>query len=442
MATQDGSRWESITWKRRLEISEPDGRSIPAQGAGGETSSICMPGELTDRGRDTSLAFGKWLRRLYVDQLSLLPKHLSDTRMLYVRTTEVPRVVESVQQILHGLYPLGINRTSAPWDIAMRSRAEETLLPNTKSCARLAELTRAFSQGAAEKWNESDDMRYLSEKLGKWMPSNEALAVDSRPSLSAVMDSINATLAHGPDTRLPDEFYDERVRKVIDCIVVDEMFRGYGVSRELRMLGAGQLVGDIVLKMVDQVEWSRRYDMLRDPTVQSNAPPRLSLLGCHDRTIGVVLASLGCLNGNEKWPPFTSHIIFELFRKRRTPSPSMNEGGRRWLWRGATTGLTSITDQGDTGEPRSFGRRPVKKLTTEEVQELDEYFVRVRYNDRIMTIPGCRAEGKHFDEDTSLCTLSAFKSIVDKFTPRSWKYACKSNLGALSTTMNNEPAGY
>ena len=83
----------------------------------------------------------------------------------------------------------------------------------------------------------------------------------------------------------------------------------------------------------------------------------------------------------------------------------MNEGGRRWLERDDTTSLTSTTDQGDTGEPLDIGRRPVKKLTTEEVQELDEYFVRVRYNDRIMTIPGCRAEGKHFDGDASLCTL-------------------------------------
>ena len=281
----------------------------------------------------------------------------------------------------------------------MRSGAEETLLPNTKSCARLAELTRAFSHGAAEKWNESDDMRYLSEKLGKWMPGNKALAVNSRPNLSAVMDSINATLAHGPATRLPDEFYDERVRKVIDRIVIDEMFRGYTVSRELRMLGVGPLIGGMVLKMVDQVEWNRKHDM------QSSAPPRLSLLGCHDRTIGSVLASLGCLNSDEQWPPFTSHIVFELFRKAQITPPSSDERGQRWPWNGATTSLAPIGEEGDTGERRAIGRRPVTKLTTEEMQELDEYFVRVRYNDRIMTIPGCRAEGKHFNGDESLCTL-------------------------------------
>jgi acid phosphatase len=53
------------------------------------------------------------------------------------------------------------------------------------------------------------------------------------------------------------KFYDRLVRKVIDRIVIDEMFRGYGVSRELRMLGVGQLIGDIFLKMVDQVEWNQ-----------------------------------------------------------------------------------------------------------------------------------------------------------------------------------------
>lgn len=308
----------------------------------------------------------------------------------------MPRALESVQQILQGLYPGGTNLTLAPWDIVIRTPAEETLYPNTKSCARLAELTRAFAQQAAEKWNGSDDMRYLSKKLGKWMPGNKPLTVDSRPRLSAVMDTVNATLAHGPDTRLPDEFYDERVRKVIDRIVVDETFRGYGVSREFRMLGVGELVGDMVLKMVDQLEWNQRHDIPQDSTVQSSSPPRLSLSGCHDSTIGATLASFGCFDSHERWPAFTSHIIFELFRKRRTPFPSTNESKLRWPWNVTTSSVSII------------GRRLVQKPTTEEVQEMDEYFVRVRYNDRIMTIPGCRAEGKHLNGDESLCTLVNF----------------------------------
>jgi len=350
-----------MAWRRSLETSGPGGTSKLARGKGGEVSGICIPGELTDRGRETSLAFGKWLRWLYVDQLGLLPKHLSGPRILYVRSTQLPRVAESVQQMLHNLYPPEMNGTSAPWDIAMRSHGDETLIRHTKSCARLAELTRAFLRRTAENWNGSDDMKYLSEKLGKWMPS-KALTVDSRRTLSGVMDMINATLAHGPDTWLPDDFYDGRVRKVINRIVVDEWFGGYRVSDELRMLGAGPLMAELVMKMRDQVEWNRNAPMQS----RSSAPPKLSLLGCHDSTISVTLASLGCLNSDEEWPPFTSHIIFELFRRQQP-----------------------------------------------EVQEVDQYSVRVRYNDRIMTIPGCRAQGKHLDGNPSLCTLVSTFLVYD-----------------------------
>jgi acid phosphatase len=92
MSTQGGLDWEPMTWKRRLEISGPSRRGIPARGPGGETDGIwcvilsvagdretrlligtcSMPGELTDKGRETSLAFGKMLRRRYIDQLNLV----------------------------------------------------------------------------------------------------------------------------------------------------------------------------------------------------------------------------------------------------------------------------------------------------------------------------------------------------------------------------------
>lgn len=318
---------------------------------------------------------------------------------LHVRTTAVPRALESVQQILQGLYP-ATNRTLAPWDIAIRTPVEETLYPNTKSCARLAELTRAFARRAAENWNGSEDMAYLSEKLGKWMPGNKALAVDSRPRLSAVMDTINATLAHGPETRLPDDFYDERVRETIDRVVVDESFYGYSVSREMRMRGVGEVLGGMVLNMVDRVECDRTRG---STAMRSRSPPVMSLSGCHDGTIGATLASLGCFGGDERWPGFTSHVIVELFRKRPVPFLGMDERVLRKPLVDITS-AASTPQQGDNG-PRGIGRRPVEKLMPEEVRELDEYFVRVKYNDRVMTIPGCREEGKHLDGDESLCTL-------------------------------------
>ncbi|MGG6497610.1 UNVERIFIED_CONTAM: hypothetical protein NY603_32280, partial [Bacteroidetes bacterium 56_B9] len=65
------------------------------------------------------------------------------------------------------------------------------------------------------------------------------------------MDSINANLAHGPNTRLPAEFYDDKVRSHVDRICVEECFAGYQESTEYRKLGIGGLIGDLTQRMVE-----------------------------------------------------------------------------------------------------------------------------------------------------------------------------------------------
>jgi hypothetical protein len=54
---------------------------------------------------------------------------------------------------------------------------------------------------------------------------------------SGIMDTVNSTLAHPQETRLPKEFYDTKGRAIIDKIGVEEWFSGYMESREYRQLG-------------------------------------------------------------------------------------------------------------------------------------------------------------------------------------------------------------
>jgi acid phosphatase len=68
----------------------------------------------------------------------------------------------------------------------------------------------------------------------------------------------------------------------------------------------------------------------------------MALYGTHDTTIAAILATLGVFE--KHWPHFTSNITFELFKAQR-------------------------------GGLLSFLRR-------------DEYFVRVRYNQNIVSLPG------------------------------------------------------
>ncbi|KAL6157384.1 hypothetical protein ACJQWK_06290 [Exserohilum turcicum] len=433
-----------------------DDGPVIASGPKGEFDAVCQPGELTDKGRETTLALGERLRHLYVNQLKFMPQLISDSDMIYLRATPIPRALESVQQAFWGFYPPSA-RTSdfPPPTIITRTPADETLFPNDASCRRFAQLSRAFAQRAADRWNDTDDMRYLSKVLSKWMPDGQKVAVDSHPRLSGIMDTLNATDAHGPETKLPKEFYDPKARAIIDKIAVEEWYKGYSESAEYRMLGIGGLLGDITSRMVGSVERNGNSGIVEVGGVDGNLGKgrggetniRFALSGCHDTTLAGLLTSLGAFEG-EDWPPFTSHVAVEMFRKRNRsrvpPSPSLavqDPQSKSQSWWSSLFGSTKTTSAAGLA-PEGISRKPMTELSPAQRDQLNDYYVRLRYNDKVMQIPGCKPDGKHLDGDTSFCTLEAFKSIVDKFTPKNWHAACTSRLGQPAFPEKPEPAGY
>lgn len=466
--------WDSLKFRRRLEVFGSDdgpGKlqspkifvvssntfvSVIASGPGGEVDAICQPGELTDKGRETTLALGQRLRHLYVDQLKFMPQLIADSDMIYLRATPMPRALESLQQAFWGFYPPSARTADfPPPTIITRTPADETLYPNDGGCRRFALLSRAFAQRAAERWNDTDDMQYLSKVISKYMPGQAKVAVDSHPRLSGIMDTINATDAHGPETKLPKDFYDPKVRAIIDKVAVEEWFQGYTESTEYRMLGIGALLGDVTSRMTGSVERNGNDGLIevggKDGKLGKGrggeTDIKFAMSGCHDTTLAAALVSLGAFE-NEKWPPFTSHIAFEMFKKRsaiRTNeavlSPSQQPIGLKsqgW-WSSLFGGAKTFKEEGD--RPGGMARKPVTELTPSQRDELKDYYVRIRYNDKIMQVPGCKAESKHLEGDTTFCTLEAFKSIVDKYTPTNWKSACMSNLEEPVFPLKVELAG-
>lgn len=293
--------------------------------------------------------------------------------------------------------------------------------------------------------------------MSKYMPDKAKVAVDSRPRLSGIMDTINATDAHGPATKLPKDFYDPKARAIIDKIAVEEWFKGYTESAEYRMLGIGALLGDITSRMAGSVERNGRDGLLEiggsDGTFgrgrggETNI--KLALSGCHDTTLAAALTSLGAFE-NEKWPPFTSHIAFELFKKKnpttasRPTTPTLNQSAapKAQGWWSSLFGRTNPTTLSDAPQPDGLARKPLSELSPAQREELQGYYVRIRYNDKIMQVPACKAEGKHLDGDTTFCTLETFKGVVDKITPKNWKAACASRLDAPALPEKTEVAGY
>lgn len=422
-STIEGSAvgWSPMQWRRRIETFGSDDGPVIATGPKGEIDAVCNLGELTDKGRETTSDLGRRLRHLYVDQLKFMPAILEDGDSIYLRATPIPRALESLQQAFWGMYPSKARAPNfPPATIITRAPADETLFPNDSNCRRFAQLSRAFAQRTADRWNTTDEMEYLNKLISKWMPeSSKRVAVDSHPRLSGIMDTINSTLAHGPETRLPKEFYDNKGRNIIEKIGVEEWFSGYQESEEYRALGIGGLMGDVVERMVGSVEGNTNDGM---EEVGDNSKGRggekaikFGLSGCHDTTLAAVLASLGTFEG-ELWPPYTSHIALELFkrsvaeaqtgdkRKAEDPPAIITETKVRKGWFGKLLGNGTVTKQ-DSNLPIGIARQKVTDLKPADRSKMDGYYVRIRYNDKVVSIPGCKPTGKHLDGDESFCTL-------------------------------------
>ena len=425
----DGS-WDTLAWKRRMETFGSNDTPKLAAGKRGEIDAVCQLGELTDRGRETTLALGQRIRTLYVNQLGFLPAFLDEQTKTQVslRATPIQRALESVQQAFVGLYPAASRSPGLlPPAIVQRAFQDETLFPNEGGCKRFAELSHQFADRAANLWNDSNEMKYINKKIGKWMPKESPVVkVDSHPRLSGVMDSINATLAHGPDTKLPSEFYDDTVRANIDRICVEEWFAGYQESTEYRKLGIGGLIGDLTQRMVEHTTGV--------PKEGQEEPLNFSMSGCHDTTIASALAALGGFEYEKsKWPNFTSSIAFELFKsKDASSSTSTSNSGKSWL-----SSIFSSSAKVDV--ETAAARTPLHSMPHTTKQKLEGHYVRLRYNDQPVALPFCKAPGRHLEGDETFCTLKAFKEAADLVTPKNWKDECKSNLGTSAFPAKIEP---
>ena len=351
------------------------------------------------------------------------------------------------------MYPSDARTADLPPPVIVgRSISEETLFPNEGSCPRFRQLARLFAQRAADRcawallllgliselvlWpkdtnqppgNHTDDMRYLNSIWSKWMPaSSPVIAVDSKPRLSGIMDTINATDAHGPATKLPAEFYDKKGRAIVDKVAVDEWFAGYQETTEYRKLGIGALLGDVVDNMVITACTGGWYSENIDPgALAKGTAIKFALSGCHDTTLAGILGSLGAFK-NEKWPPFTSSIAVELFSKSGG-SAAIDETPKKTSLFSYFTGSSSSSTKRN---PSDVARIPIDSLPDSTKKELKNHYVRLRFNDKPVRIPGCAAKPEnHLPGDETFCTLEAFKAIVDKFTPKDWREECVQNIG-------------
>ncbi|GAA5925727.1 uncharacterized protein JCM15063_005100 [Sporobolomyces koalae] len=345
----------------------------PVQGG----ASDCYWGELTDLGRQSTLRFGNLLRRVYVDQLSFLPATLDarsiDDAVVTFRSTNMPRTIESLHQIIEGLYN-GEREREPGLHVPFRVRnwMDENLYPNA-ICKRLRHLDQLSIKRSAELYNPElarlDDQ--LEPVLGK------PLRVDSSPRANGILDTLMVCRAHG--IRVPDVFDDRQVLETLEKGVVHEWFDGY-LNPEFRKLAMGRLFSDL------HAHLSAKIDS------PATANLKVAINSCHDTSVGGILNALGAFD--YRWPPFTSHLGIELYKASQNSSNSTSS------------------------------------VPSSEMTAKSNHFVRVLFNGRTLSIPGCKQPGNHLEgTNGGICTWTAFENVLNevKISEKEWIEACGSS---------------
>ncbi|PCH44871.1 phosphoglycerate mutase-like protein [Wolfiporia cocos MD-104 SS10] len=377
VAGQDGGTGEEESLRTIRIVERADGTAMLGE---------CLLGELTDVGRQTTYDFGHALRQLYIDRLSFLPDIAKSNNEIYLRSTNVPRTVESLQQVTHGLYPETKSGAGFVPVVRIRNGKDENLFGNTLVCKRLEALQLGFAKAAAAEWNET--LASLDVKLSKYIGGNP-VRLDGKPRASGILDTIRAADAHG--VNVPKEFREPGVMDLIEKAVVHEWFADK--TEEVRRLGMGPLLSDLARKMQAKIEGS-----MQDPL-------KILIHSTHDTSLAALCSTLDVFDN--RWPAFSSAVTFELFRRHNQSRMQPT------VWQNVLA--------------------PFRRQRSDTSSE---FYVRLRYQNRNLPLPACAPEGKHLPGSPEFCTFAAFRERVQELTPLDWEAECATTRGSPERTSN------
>jgi hypothetical protein len=264
-------------------------------------SKYCYPGQLTPRGKAQMQAFGKRLRKTYVDMLGFLNKKYNPEH-IELRSTPIPRTEQSVENVLKGMYP-----DVSSILILIRLPAEEATFIVDSLCKRMEELNRMFrSQDWFKAFYESEKAK-LMQKEGfnkildtplndrkQRLRENEHWPVHMFDFLSCVQQN--------PNSKMPAWATPEIVNKIEQVATVDYFSRYYFTPEFLRLA-----IGRYLVEIREEMELA----------IQHKSRKKLTITASHDTFLVPLLQGLNVFDG--RWPKIGSYVLFELFEDKKNP---------------------------------------------------------------------------------------------------------------------------
>ena len=113
----------------------------------------------------------------------------------------------------------------------------------------------------------------------------------------------------------------------------------------------------------------------------------------------------------ERWPPFTSSVTFELFKK--------GYSGQGLRLQHLLSGLWNSHSKEEHCTFSTWVLQNPVPLTA--MSNLDVW---MQYRNKNLILPMCAKEGDHLAGSLEFCTLSVFQRRVKELTPTDWSVEC------------------
>ncbi|KAJ2714324.1 hypothetical protein H4R19_001790 [Coemansia spiralis] len=360
-------------------------------------------GQLTDTGLASLHRTGRFLKRVYLDRLGLVPA--DGSAGVYVRSTDYTRVLQSTFALLGGMFT-GSTSSGGEVDgefltrhaIYARSDNRETLHGNV-GCYNFLRIH--FGRSVAQACQDTAWLGAVYRQTAA-LPSigQQAKAMMDRSAFGSnfhpVFDELVALAAHGED--LPVGLTRDHLRLL--GAAAHHQWYAPGTSASGQRLGYGLLLAELVATM-DQAargDFAARmgpqttHDVRLAPGGPQTDPPkplipRLALYGAHDITLAPLAHIMGHPASSD-WMPFASTLALELLR-----DPAAAGSG--------------------AGAAADLPRPP-----TVSAPPPPAHFVRILFNGQPIAVPTCAAYGKHHPAlGPSVCTLDAFYEHIAHIIP-------------------------
>lgn len=234
----------------------------------------CVFGQLLHTGSNGLKYLGKYLRKIYIDQLKFIPTQI-DPKIIKFRTTQSHRTLHSQMSLVSGMFPF-----SNKVDIHMADKNYDPWRRTSLLCPRFAKIQSKILDNQQLK-NKTLQNKLSQELNVKWDSTNDVMT-------SALCNNY----------KLPSNITMKDVDAAIE-LKAKQLQYFYSHS-DVYPLFFSFCASEMVNEMIKRVN--------------GNSSLRFIHWSAHD---GNILGYLGLLGfSDNKWPPYGSYIITELLKFR------------------------------------------------------------------------------------------------------------------------------